>query len=235
MTSERIRPEPGCSTFLNSSSRRGRSPSCPDFNRVVISCAHIRHPFYADSRANAYCPTRTTSASASGSYALRKAVPPCRAARLAPHPARALNSCAKLRPPTSSIGDSVTAQNLQDLTDVRALIQLYVEGSNGDGDKMRQAFHPDAHMFGHIGAMDTYEPITDFTKLVEAQPGLVGPNYRADIRTIDLVGDAGVAVLVETDYFGCDFVDYFTVARIDGRWWITNKTYAHTGGTPPAS
>jgi len=99
---------------------------------------------------------------------------------------------------------------------------------------MREAFHPDAHMFGHIGPMDTYEPITQFTALVEAQPGLAGPNYRADIRTIDLAGDAGVAVLVETDYFGCDFVDYFTVARIDGRWWITNKTYAHTGGTPPA-
>jgi hypothetical protein len=129
----------------------------------------------------------------------------------------------------------VTAQNLQDLADVRALIQLYVDGANGDGDKMRQAFHPDAHMFGHIGPMDTYEPITQFTALVEARPGLAGPNYRADIRTIDLVGDAGVAVLVETDYFGCDFVDFFTVARIDGRWWITNKTYAHTGGTPPSS
>ena len=38
----------------------------------------------------------------------------------------------------------MTAQNLQDLADVRALIQVYVEGSNGDGDKMRQAFHPDA-------------------------------------------------------------------------------------------
>ena len=61
----------------------------------------------------------------------------------------------------------------------------------------------------------------------------VSEHVRADIRTIDLVGDAGVAVLVETDYFGCDFVDFFTVARIDGRWWITNKTYAHTGGTPP--
>ena len=150
-------------------------------------------------------------------------------------PSATAHFCGKLLTPPSSIGDSVSAQNLQDIADVRALIQLYVEGSNGDGDKMRQAFHPDAHMFGHIGAMDTYEPITDFTKLVEAQPGLAGPNYRADIRTIDLVGDAGVAVLVETDYFGCDFVDYFTVARIDGRWWITNKTYAHTGGTPPAS
>jgi len=28
-------------------------------------------------------------------------------------------------------------------------------------------------------------------------------------------------------------VDYFTVARIDGRWQITNKTFAHTGGMPP--
>ena len=45
-------------------------------------------------------------------------------------------------------------------------------------------------MFGHIGPMDTYEPITDFTALVEAQPGLAGPNYRADIRSIDLAGDA---------------------------------------------
>ncbi len=124
--------------------------------------------------------------------------------------------------------------HLKDLDDVRALIQLYIDGSNGDGDKMRQAFHPNAWMFGHIGAMDTYEPITEFTAMVEAQPGFAGPNYKATVRTIDVVGDAGVAVLVETDYLGCDFVDYFTVARINGRWWITNKTYAHTGGQLPA-
>ena len=123
---------------------------------------------------------------------------------------------------------------IKDLDDVRALIQLYIDGSNGDGDKLRQAFHADAHMFGHIGPMDTYIPITDFIGLVEAQPGLAGPNYRGVVRSIDVSGDAGVAVLVETDYMGCDFIDYFTVARIDGRWWITTKTYAHTGGTPPA-
>jgi hypothetical protein len=81
--------------------------------------------------------------------------------------------------------------------------------------------------------MDTYFPIGEFYKMVEASPGMAGPNYKAVIRTIDLAGDAGVAVLAETDYLGCDFVDYFSVARIDGRWQITNKTYAHTGGTPP--
>ena len=124
--------------------------------------------------------------------------------------------------------------HLNDLEEVRAVIQLYIDGSNGDVAKLKQAFHPDARMMGHIGPMDTYIPITGFFDMVGRQPGMAGPNYKADIRTIDITGDAGVAVLVETDYLGCDFVDYFSVARIDGRWQITNKTYAHTGGTPPA-
>ncbi|MBX3707666.1 MAG: nuclear transport factor 2 family protein [Pseudomonadales bacterium] len=123
---------------------------------------------------------------------------------------------------------------LQDLEDVRAVIQLYIDGANGDVAKLKAAFHPDARMMGHIGAMETYIPIQGFFDMVQAQPGMAGPNYRAVVRSIDISGDAGVAVLVETDYLGCDFVDYFSVARIDGRWMITNKTYAHTGGTPPS-
>jgi len=123
---------------------------------------------------------------------------------------------------------------LKDLAEVRAVIQLYIDGANGDIDKLKAAFHPDARMMGHIGPMNTYVPIGEFFKMVAAQPGMAGPGYKADIRSIDITGDAGVAVLAETDYLGCDFVDYFSVARIDGRWQITNKTYAHTGGQPPA-
>ena len=126
------------------------------------------------------------------------------------------------------------ADHMDDLDEVRALVQLYIDGANGDVDKLRQAFHPMATMMGHIGPMDTYVPIEEFFAIVGAHPGMAGPNYRATIRSIDVTGDAGVAVLAETDYMGCDFVDYFTVARIDGRWQITNKTYAHTGGQPPA-
>ena len=121
-----------------------------------------------------------------------------------------------------------------DIDEVRALIQLYIEGADGDTAKLKEAFHPDARMFGHIGPMETYMPIGDFISFVETSPGMAGAGYSADVRLVDVVGDAGVAVLVETDYMGCDFVDYFTVARIDGRWWITCKTYAHTGGEPPA-
>ncbi|MEO7855197.1 MAG: nuclear transport factor 2 family protein [Rubrivivax sp.] len=126
------------------------------------------------------------------------------------------------------------ADLLQDLEDVRTLVQLYIDGANGDVAKLKQAFHADARMFGHIGPMDTYIPISGFFDMVQAQPGMAGPKYKAVVRSIDLAGDAGVAVLVETDFLGCDFVDYFSVARIGGRWQITNKTYAHTGGQPPS-
>jgi hypothetical protein len=126
------------------------------------------------------------------------------------------------------------ANNIKDYEDVRSLIQLYIDGSNGDAVKLRAAFHPQARMAGHIGDLvSDNEPINDFITLIEATPGLAGPGYRAYVRSIDLDGDAGVAVLVESDYYNCDFVDYFSVARLDGRWQITNKTYAHTGGTPP--
>lgn len=122
---------------------------------------------------------------------------------------------------------------ISDLDEVTALVQLYIDGANGDTAKLEQAFHPNAWMMGHIGPMDTYMPITDFIGWVAGSPGLAGPNYRTVIRSIDLAGDAGVAVLVESDFMGCDFVDYFSVAKVDGKWVITNKTYAHTGGAPP--
>jgi hypothetical protein len=28
-------------------------------------------------------------------------------------------------------------------------------------------------------------------------------------------------------------MDFFNLAKIDGRWQIVNKTFAHTGGEPP--
>jgi len=124
---------------------------------------------------------------------------------------------------------------IQDLDDVGVVIQLYIDGSNGDVAKLRQAFHPAARMAGHFGtAVDDNRPIADYFAEVAAQPGLAEAAFRTVVRTIDLCGDAGVVVLVLSGYLGCDFVDYLSVARLDGRWQITNKTYAHTGGDPPA-
>jgi hypothetical protein len=129
----------------------------------------------------------------------------------------------------------MTQQLLDDYEEITRLVNLYIEGANGDVAKLEEAFHPSAWMFGHIGPIETNIPITDFFKMVASNPNVAGPDYRTTISSITATGDAGTATLVEHDFMGCDFVDYFTFARIEGRWWIVNKTYAHTGGAPPAA
>jgi hypothetical protein len=42
--------------------------------------------------------------------------------------------------------------NVKDFDDVRAVVQLYVDGSNGDVLKLQRAFHPAARMAGRFGA-----------------------------------------------------------------------------------
>ena len=128
----------------------------------------------------------------------------------------------------------MTQKTLDDLEAVTQVVQLYIDGAGGDVAKLRAAFHADARMYGHIGKVEHAIPITGFIDMVAAAKGsFAGPKYRAKIVSIHVTGDAGMVVLAEQDYLGCDFIDYFSVARIGGEWKIVNKTYAHTGGQLP--
>ncbi len=53
------------------------------------------------------------------------------------------------------------ASYLSDVEEVRRIVQLYNDGSNGDISKLKEAFHPDAKMMGQIAHMGkkTYVPI----------------------------------------------------------------------------
>lgn len=121
--------------------------------------------------------------------------------------------------------------NIKDHDHITQLIQLYIEGAAGDVAKLKEAFHPEARMFGHIGAMTHAIPISQFFELVASVAGKAcGQNYQARILSIHVEADAGMAVLIEQDYLGADFIDYFSVAKLENRWWIVNKTYAVTSG-----
>lgn len=128
----------------------------------------------------------------------------------------------------------MTQKTLDDLEAITRLVQLYIDGAGGDVAKLRAAFDADARMYGHIGKVEHAIPISGFIDMVAGAKGsLAGPKYRAKIVSIHVTGDAGMAVLAEQDYLGCDFIDYFSVARFGGEWKIVNKTYAHTGGQLP--
>ena len=78
-------------------------------------------------------------------------------------------------------------------------------------------------------------PIQQFFEIAASAPMNVAGTYKANITSIEQVGDAAVATLAEEGCWGeVSFVDYFSLARFDGTWKIVNKTFAHTGGQMPA-
>jgi hypothetical protein len=79
------------------------------------------------------------------------------------------------------------------------------------------------------------EPIGELIALVEAHPADVDGSFQARVVSVEQVGDAAFAVLEEQGFWGTvSMTDFFTLAHIDGKWTIVNKTFAHTGGEPPA-
>lgn len=119
---------------------------------------------------------------------------------------------------------------------ITRIVDLYVEGCReGDAEKLREAFHPDARMWGSLAGARVDIPITDMIAMVDGKPVDVDGSYQARVTSVEQTDDVASVVLEEDGFWGSvSFVDYFSLARVDGAWKIVNKTFAHTGGTPPS-
>ena len=121
-------------------------------------------------------------------------------------------------------------QTISDLEQINEKIDGYVRGcQTGDEAHLKQAFHPDARMFGALGPERHDDAIFDgLSSAVAAEPG--GP-FSARVVSIDVAGDAACVKLVESGLWGQDFMDYFLLSRIEGEWQIVAKAFDHTGET----
>ena len=115
------------------------------------------------------------------------------------------------------------------------VVQLCLDGeSTGSVEKLREAFHEDARMFGSLAGERYDEPISVLFDMAASAPADTG-NYRARILSVHQTADAALATVAEEGYWGTvSFIDYLSLARINGTWKIVNKLFAHTGGEPPA-
>ena len=123
---------------------------------------------------------------------------------------------------------------IDDYDAIAATVQLYIDGSaHGDAAKLSEGFHPDAQMYGAVGDDRYDQPITEYIKLMAKSPG--GATMRGRITSIVQAGDAASATVVEDGFWGTlSFVTFLTLSRIEGRWRMVNKSFAHTGGEMPA-
>ena len=118
----------------------------------------------------------------------------------------------------------------EEKVEITRLINLYIDGAGkGDASKLNEAFHSSARWFGTMGGTDYDLDKQAFVDLMVSQPG-DGGNLTATITDIHVDGTAAVATVKEEGFWGIyAFTDYFTLSILEGRWQITNKTFANTG------
>jgi hypothetical protein len=117
---------------------------------------------------------------------------------------------------------------INDAERITAKIESYVVGcQKGDEATLKEAFHPDARMFGALG--DTRYDISIVPEMSHAVTEQPTVDHDARILSIDIAGDAASVKLAESRFWGQDFIDFFLLNRIDGEWQIVAKSFTHTG------
>jgi hypothetical protein len=107
---------------------------------------------------------------------------------------------------------------------IEQAVQLYIDGaSKGDAAKLKETFHDEAWMLGSIGGQRFDMPIAQMIETVTAQPLDSNGEFSARITAVEQVGDAATVRLEEDGCWGnLSFVDFFTLAKIEGGWKMVN-------------
>ena len=116
------------------------------------------------------------------------------------------------------------AIELSEYDAITSTLQLYIDGGKtGDTAKMKEAFHPEATIFGYVGGDLFAGPIQqlfDWNDQNGAAPGLQGR-----ITSIDIIETVASVRLELDSWTGHRFTDLFTLLKVDGHWKIMNKVF----------
>jgi hypothetical protein len=116
------------------------------------------------------------------------------------------------------------ATNLSEYDAIVNTVQHYINGAkSGRGADMKPAFHPDATIFGYIGADLIAGPIQQLFDWNDQNGPAKELQYR--ITSIDLTGTVATVRLELDNWTGHRFTDLFTLLKVEGEWKIINKVF----------
>ena len=122
-----------------------------------------------------------------------------------------------------STGLQALKKIVADTNAIREVIGWYADGGTaGDSARVGRAFHPSATMKFIRNGQLVDEPIANYLSgYIKA--GVVSPRT-VKIDHIDIEGTAASAKLT-IDYPTHQFIDYFNLLKIEGRWLVVSKTF----------
>lgn len=119
-----------------------------------------------------------------------------------------------------------TETNLKDYQAVRENLNLYIEaGKQAKSSIMKNAFHSQAVMYGHIDGKLVGGPIQNLFDIIDNGPA--AKNLKAEITKIEVVGKIAQAQVESRDWNGADYTDMFQLVKDGTEWKILVKEY-HT-------
>jgi hypothetical protein len=116
------------------------------------------------------------------------------------------------------------AANLSEYDAITTTVQHYINGGrSGRGADMKPACHPDATIFGYVGADLFAGPIQQLFDWNDQN----GPatELQARIASIDIIGTVATVRLELDNWTGHRFTDLFTLLNVEGEWTIINKVF----------
>jgi len=116
------------------------------------------------------------------------------------------------------------AVDISEYDAIASTVQHYIDGGKtGRTEDMKKAFHPDATIFGYVGADLFAGPIQGLFDWND-QNG-AATELKGRIASIDVV-ETVATVRLELENWGMHrFTDMFTLLKVDGQWKIMNKVF----------
>ena len=119
---------------------------------------------------------------------------------------------------------SITPIDLSEYDAIATTVNHYINGGKtGRTEEMRLAFHPDATIFGYIGADLFAGPIQGLFDWND-QNGAAS-ELQGRIDSIDIAESVATVRLELANWSGHRFTDMFTLLKVDGDWKIMNKVF----------
>lgn len=120
-------------------------------------------------------------------------------------------------------------KTMPEFEEVRQVIQQYIDGSySADVNMLRKIFHSKALMSGYLQGQLMIGSPEPFLNDIEKHPSMAesGVPYKAEIKSIDVVGQIASVTLIERGFLGTmNFTNFFHLLKERGEWKIMSKTF----------
>lgn len=117
----------------------------------------------------------------------------------------------------------------QNFLEIQQVLDLYFEGVyRGDIEKLGQAFHPKALLFGNVNQSPYIKTLQEYLEIVKNResPADLGEDFKMEAYGIEVLGNVAV-VKASLNMLNYDYRDFLSLVKSGDRWQIVNKSFTH--------